>query len=77
MNFLLCDTYNVEILPTTDMLQCIIIIYLAEVTGEPHGAVVQFCSIQLFFRLLIISYCFIALLNNYSMLLHRGTYHKP
>ena len=26
MNFLLCDAYNVEILPPTDMLRCIIII---------------------------------------------------
>lgn len=45
MNFLLCDTYNVEILSAIDKLQCITMfdmLIATGVTGDIRGAGVRF-----------------------------------
>ena len=62
MNFLLCDTCNIEILSTRDILRCIIIVnefisLRSPVT--PMALQCNFARFTYFLRLSIISYCFL------------------
>ena len=85
MNFLLCDTYMLKCYlqkDITNTLRCIIIIneFISLKSPMSHVAfkyVEDFAQFNYFLRLSIISYCLFALLNNCSMSLRAGTYHKP